>query len=87
VDTYSVDLYYDSTYVFDVHSSSAVDPTLTILDSDNNVVAFDDDSGPGLDAHIEFTPDYDDNYTLSVADYGNNNIGSYTLSTDYDYLS
>jgi serralysin len=86
VDNYSVHLTIDQTYHFNLSGhtngmNGTFDPTLTIYDGAGNQVAFDDDSGPGLDAKIDFTPTYSDDYTFAVAGYSG--TGDYTLTGEY----
>ncbi|MGI9210872.1 MAG: S8 family serine peptidase [Methylococcaceae bacterium] len=57
---------------------SLQDASLRLLDVDGNELAQDDNSGAGLDARIQFTPDHTGDYYLDVG--GNNDTtGSYTL--------
>jgi serralysin len=84
VDTYSVHLDWGFAYDFDALGGGSIDPTLTLYDPSGAQVAFDDDSGVGLDSHIDFTAWQTGDYTLAVADYGNNDTGSYTLETEYN---
>jgi serralysin len=82
VDTYDVWLWGGSSYDFDVLGDD-VDPTLTVTSPFGTQLASDDDSGVGLDSHIDFTPSYSGLYTLAVAGYGSD-TGSYTLQTEYN---
>ena len=54
------------------------DATLRLLDSTASEVAFDDNSGAGLDAHIQFNATQDGDYYLDVGSNGID-IGSYTV--------
>ena len=54
------------------------DATLRLLDSEGNVVAWDDDSGAGLDAHIQFTVNTTGDYYVDVGS-NDGKIGSYTV--------
>ena len=54
------------------------DATLGLLDVNGRELARDDDSGAGLDAHIQFTPANTGDYYLDVGS-NNDETGSYTL--------
>jgi hypothetical protein len=89
VDDYSVHMTKGQTYHLDLSGhtngmNGIFDPTLTIYDSLGTQVAYNDDS-VGLDAHIDFKPDYSDDYTLAVAGYSG--TGDYTLAGKYTLVN
>ncbi len=67
-----------ATYVIDAEGDTSVDTILSVVDSSNTVVAFNDDGGSGTDSRLEFTPDTSGKYTIVVGTFGNIG-GSYTL--------
>jgi Ca2+-binding RTX toxin-like protein len=54
------------------------DATLRLLDATGQEIAFDDNSGAGLDAHLQFTAAQDGDYHLDVGSNGIQN-GTYTV--------
>lgn len=54
------------------------DSTLRLLDANGQEIASDDNSGAGLDAHLQFTAPNDGDYYLDVGSAGTE-TGSYTL--------
>jgi hypothetical protein len=82
VDTYDVYLVGGVSYDFDAWYST-VDPTLTVYSPYGTQLAYDDDGGMGLDAHVDFTAPYSGTYQLAVAGYGSD-TGAYHLQTEYD---
>jgi len=80
-DWYSVQLNAGSTYVFDLQGNTLGDPFLELLTQSGAVVGFDDDSGPGFDSTIVFTPASSGIYYLAARASGNNATGTYALST------
>ena len=95
VDTYRVYLAGGPgfAYDFDVDggtdaSGGTFDPIVALYDGNGTRVAIDDDSGPGLNAHIDYPgagegPISGGNYTLVVAGYGSE-TGDYTVRASYD---
>jgi hypothetical protein len=70
-------------YTFDLlgvssGSGSLADPRLQIVSTTGTIVAADDDSGLGLDAHLEFIAPTTEDYTIRVSAVGVV-TGSYTL--------
>lgn len=59
--------------------NSLGDPLLTIYDSAGNIVASDDDGGPGLDSQTTFTATQTATYYIQAAGYGSSS-GSYQVS-------
>jgi hypothetical protein len=91
VDTYRVYLPGLHSYEFDVFGGTdadggTFDPTLALYDGNGTQVAFDDDSGSGLDAHVDYWADSGGWYTLAVAGYGDD-TGDYNLTTSADWLA
>jgi len=60
-------------------SSSALDAYLLLYDSDLDLIAQDDDSGPDSDALITYTLPYDGDYYLDANQAVSGPTGSYTL--------
>ncbi|MGB0322824.1 MAG: S8 family serine peptidase [Luminiphilus sp.] len=54
------------------------DAVLRLYDADGNEIAYDDNTGAGLDAHIQFTPSVSGDYYLDVSGRGAA-VGTYTL--------
>jgi hypothetical protein len=76
--TYSIDVHGLPNGDADPVSPGVFDPFLTI--SLNGVFKVsDDDSGPGFDSHIDFTPTQSGNYTLAVSGFGSE-TGDYDLT-------
>jgi len=66
---------------FDIRLASAdFDPTLTLLDSEGNQVAFNDDANDSLNSHIIFTPNSNGLFTMVVSSFGGDASGSFTLT-------
>jgi Ca2+-binding RTX toxin-like protein len=81
-DTFTASLTAGQTYVFDAlgvsgGAGSLADPKIRIL-SGGVVVAQDDDTGLGLDAHLSFTASASGDYTIEVSGVGVT-AGSYVL--------
>lgn len=56
------------------------DTMLTVYNDNGTRIAFDDDSGPGLNSNLSFTASYTGTYYVQAAGYGGL-TGSYLLST------
>jgi len=90
-DVYDVYLDAGQSYTFDVHGNYQYsqygwvgDPTLALLSSSYGsytLVHYDDDSGPGLDPQISYTPTESGWYQLVVGAYNNSYTGGYLLET------
>ena len=84
-DSYDLHMSLGQTYTIDLdglvnHSPDGVlDTTLTILDSQGNQVAYNDDFGSSRDSHIDFSPTQSDDYTLVVSGWGGE-TGDYVLT-------
>jgi hypothetical protein len=88
VDTYRVYLPGGPgySYDFDVHGETnsaggTFDPIVALYDGNGTRVAIDDDSGSGLNSHIDYEALSGGWYTLVVAGYG---TGGYTVSASVD---
>lgn len=55
-----------------------IDPYLTLVDANDQIVAVDDDNGEGLNASIQFTPSSTATYELQASAFGAE-TGSYTV--------
>lgn len=81
---------YADRYVFRANSSGTVvvdmdsselDTYLLALDGGQNVIAFDDDSGPGLNAEMIFEVSSGETFEVRCTTYGSGaHFGSYSLS-------
>ena len=72
-----------NTYTFALNSSTANgldDPYLSLVDADGRLIAFDDDSGAGLNARLSYTPSGTGTFFLEVRDHGSG-TGDYTLTS------
>jgi len=78
-DWFKVSLVQGQTYQFDCIDSGVIDPYLYLRNSQGNIITYDDDSGSGDDSRIIYTATNSGNYYLDVSDYGNNDIGYYTV--------
>lgn len=82
LDTYRVDLVANVHYVITVSGEGdapLTDPFLTVLNSNGDSQATDDDSGPGLDSRLVFTPETSDTYYLQASGLGGS-TGGYRIS-------
>lgn len=61
-------------------SSAAFDAFLGLVNSNNTVVASDDDSGPGTDAQFSYTVTVTGAYYIVATSYTTGAVGSYTLT-------
>jgi hypothetical protein len=79
---YSVDLQQGRTYVIDMTSPNfqQLDPYLRVEDTNEQVLARDDDSGGGLNARIFFTPAYTGSFVIVATSFHPNNFGPFTLA-------
>jgi len=62
--------------------SDAFDPIVQVLpagDREGMVLAGDDDSGPGVNAHLWFAPGTEGDYIVRVTSFGGNGTGEYRL--------
>jgi len=65
-------------YTFDAVGNTLSDPTLAVRNSAGTQLAFDDDSGSGLNSHIDFLAPTSGTYFLDVGGFGTN-TGTYTV--------
>lgn len=56
------------------------DPLVQVYDAAGNPIAFDDDTGPGLDPFLEFRPLDSGTYFIGVGAFGGNYTGTYEVS-------
>jgi Ca2+-binding RTX toxin-like protein len=77
MDLYSLELTAGAAYTFTVDAGSLNDPLLEVLDANGAVIAFDDDSGAGLNAMLEFTPISTGTHYLAARASGHGGTGSY----------
>jgi Bacterial pre-peptidase C-terminal domain len=82
-DIISAFLFQGQSYIFDVDGGTLSDPTLALRDAQGNLVLFNDDGGPGLDARIEFTAPSTGTWHLDVGSVGDG-TGTYTLKSRVD---
>jgi len=78
LDMYRVDLVANVHYVITVSGdgdSPLTDPLLTVLNSNGESVATDDDSGPGLDSRLVFTPTTTDTFYIQASGVGGSTGG------------
>jgi len=86
-DVFAIDLERGAEYRFSVVAGGTTrdpddlsDATLTLLDPDGDHLAFNDDSGPGLDPLIEgFEPDVTGTHYLAVESFGDFHTGDYRI--------
>jgi subtilase family serine protease len=65
-----------------LYLSAQFDAYLQLINADTQqIIAFDDDSGPGLDSQLAFTPIVGVNYIIRATSYSGGATGSYTLSS------
>lgn len=82
LDTYRVDFEAGARYLIEVRASgdyAMTDPYLVILNEAGERVTSDDDSGPGLDARLRFTPESAGIYYIQASGLGGS-TGGYRVS-------
>ncbi len=82
LDSYRVDLEAGVTYTITVSGHGErplADPFVAVLTEDNTVLGSDDDSGPGLDARLRFTPEQSGSYLIQASGLGGS-IGWYQVT-------
>src|SRR5215212_1150379 len=77
-DWFRISLRAGELYQFQLNSTSTVDPTLALRNSTGVQLAFDDDSGPGLNSLITFRPTTIGTYYLDAGGFGSS-VGSYSI--------
>jgi subtilisin-like proprotein convertase family protein/subtilisin family serine protease len=80
INIHSVYLLAGNTYLFSAIGSTLTDPFIELLNTNGDVLLFDDDSGSGLNAMLTFAPSISGYYFASVRASGNTTTGAYTLS-------
>jgi hypothetical protein len=82
LDNFRVQLEAGQTYAISVSGEGdtpLADPFLALLNESEERVASDDDSGPGLDAQLRFTPEQSGTYLIQASGLGGS-IGWYQIS-------
>jgi hypothetical protein len=82
LDTFRVELEGGVSYLIEVRGHGdrpLADPFLAIFDGEYNRVASDDDTGPGLDARLRFTPENSGSYFIQASGLGGS-MGWYQVS-------
>jgi hypothetical protein len=81
LDNYAIELEGGVRYVIEVSGAGdnpLADPFLSVITPENQSVASDDDSGPGMDARLSFTPEATGAYFLQASGLGGS-TGWYTI--------
>jgi hypothetical protein len=81
LDNYAVELEGGVRYTIEVSGAGEMplaDPFLSIVNTENQSVASDDDSGPGMDARLSFTPEATGAFFLQASGLGGT-TGWYTI--------
>ena len=83
-DWFAVDLVGDQGYAFDLEgaptgSGTLTDPYLTLIDTNGDEIEWDDDSGDGLNARLQYTPQLGGRYYIAAGAFGDA-TGTYTLT-------
>jgi hypothetical protein len=77
-DWFRIPLRAGELYQFQLNSTSTVDPTLALRNSAGTQLAFDDDSGAGVNSLLTFRPTTTGTYYLDAGGFGAS-IGSYSV--------
>jgi hypothetical protein len=77
-DWFRISLRAGELYQFQLNSTSGVDPTLALHNAAGVQVAFDDDSGPGLNSLLTYRAPTAGNYYLDAGGYSSS-VGSYSV--------
>jgi hypothetical protein len=81
-DNYRVQLEAGQTYMISVSGEGdtpLADPFVAVLNESEERIASDDDSGPGLDARLRFTPEQSGTFLIQASGLGGS-IGWYQIS-------
>ena len=78
-DWFSVLLSEGNTYQFDCVTSDTIDPFIYLRDSDGIFLAYDDDSGNGSNARLEYKSSKTGLYFLDISDFNDSTIGEYQI--------
>lgn len=65
-------------------SGTLTDPYLRFYDSDGNLIAVDDDGGPGTDSELTFTATTSGTYYVSAGGYADSRTGTYEVTVEVD---
>ena len=79
IDLYSITLVAGTAYTITLNGSGLADPYLELLDASKNVLATDNDAGPGANALLSFTPTTTGIYYLEARAAGHTTTGGYLL--------
>ena len=79
-DWFRIDLIAGGTYRFNLNGNTLSDPTLFLRDASGAALAFNDDSGIGLNSEIVFTALTSGTYFLDAGPFSSFELGTYTLS-------
>ena len=77
-DWFRISLRAGELYQFQLNSTSGVDPTLALRNAAGVQVAFDDDSGPGLNSLLTYRAPTAGNYYLDAGGFASS-VGSYSV--------
>ena len=91
-DWFAIDLQQGSVYHFNLNGNTLSDTYLRLLDSNGNVIAYNDDANSSRDSQIIFRSNTSGTYYLSAGSYNDSFTGTYTLSsslrsTDYSEIT
>jgi len=70
----------EGTHVVIEASSPNLETYLVLRDGESTIRAFDDESGPGPDSHIEFTLDFTEPWTIEVSNLDPFHFGDYSVT-------
>lgn len=77
-DLFAITLSSGISYGFSINGGTLADPFLELMNSNGAVITSDDDSGPGLNSQISFTPTTAGTYFIAARAVNNSSTGSYT---------
>lgn len=78
-DMFAITLNAGWQYTIDLKSTGLDDPYMILFDGAGKALAYDDDTGVGLDSQITFTPATTGNYYVAASDF-DTATGAYTVS-------
>ncbi|MDJ0820525.1 MAG: M10 family metallopeptidase C-terminal domain-containing protein, partial [Paracoccaceae bacterium] len=83
-DWVAISLTAGDTYTIALDGVTLLDPYLRLYDSTGTLVAFNDDSNPGvtLNSELQFTASTTGTYYISAGAFNDNSIGTYTISVN-----
>ena len=79
-DWFAVTLTAGTTYRIDLSGNTLADPLLAVRNSNGTLLAYDDDSGPGLDSLLTYTATTTGIYYLEAQSVSYTATGTYTLT-------